>query len=49
MEKNVDNLRNEDFIEIMKNEESFDSNIEEKILLVTTDRWLAQLSSKKNN
>lgn len=47
MEKNVDNLKNEDFLEILKNEESFYSNIEKKKLFFTTDRWLAQLGSRK--
>ena len=47
MEKNLDNAKNEDFLEILKNENNFNTKVKEKISLVTTDRWLAQLGSRK--
>ena len=49
MVKNVDNEKNEDFLEILKNEENFTSRIVQTNLFVTTDSWLAQLGSRKNN
>ena len=49
MEKNIDNEKNEAFLEILQNDESFNSKIDQKILFITTDSWLAQLGSRKNN
>ncbi len=49
MEKNIENEKNEAFLEILQNEESFNSKIDQKILFITTDNWLAQLGSRKNN
>ena len=49
MEKNIDDEKNEAFLEILQNDESFNSKINHKILFVTTDCWLAQLGSRKNN
>ena len=43
------NDKNESFLEILKSEESNDHNIDQKILFITTDSWLAQLGSRKNN
>ena len=49
MEKNIDNEKNEAFLEILQNDESVNSKIDQKILFITTDSWLAQLGSRKNN
>ena len=49
MEKNIENEKNESFLEILQNEEKFDTKINEKFLFITTDCWLAQLGSRKNN
>ena len=49
MEKNIDNEKNEVFLEILQNDESVNSNIDQKILFITTDCWLAQLGSRKKN
>ena len=46
---NIDNEKNEDFLEILKNEENLTSRIDQKHIFVTTDSWLAQLGSRKNN
>ena len=48
MEKNIDYEKNENFLEILKNEDNFNSKIDQK-LLITTEFWLAQLGSRKNN
>jgi len=49
VEKNIDNEKNEAFLEILQNDESVNSKIDQKILFITTDSWLAQLGSRKNN
>ena len=49
MANNIDNEKNEDFLEILKNEENLSSRIDQKLIFVTTDSWLAQLGSRKNN
>ena len=49
MYKNIDQQKNEDFLEILRNEEKLDSNDEQKVLFITTDIWLAQLGSRKNS
>ena len=49
MEKNIDNDKNEAFLEILQNEEEFNSKVNQKILFITTDCWLAQLGARKNN
>ena len=46
---NIDNEKNEDFLEILKNEENLSYRIDQKLIFVTTDSWLAQLGSRKNN
>ena len=46
---NIDNEKNEDFLEILKNEENFTSRNIQAHLFVTTDSWLAQLGSRKND
>ena len=49
MSNNIDNEKNEDFLEILKNEENLSSRFDQKLIFVTTDSWLAQLGSRKNN
>ena len=49
MESNIDNQKNEDFLEILQNKEGLISQVDQKVLFITTDSWLAQLGSRKNN
>ena len=49
MYKNIDQKKNEDFLEILKNEENLNSKVEKNILFITTDSWLAQLGSRRKN
>ena len=48
MDKDIDN-KNNDFLEILKNEKDSNFKIEHEILFITTDSWLAQLGSRKIN
>ena len=49
MEKIIDYEKYNNFLEILKNEENFNPKIDQKYLLITTEFWLAQLGSRKNN
>ncbi len=49
METNIDNKKNEDFLEILQNKEALNSKVDNKVLFITTDSWLAQLGSRKNS
>ena len=49
METNIDNKKNEDFLEILQNKEGSISKVDQKVLFITTDNWLAQLGSRKNS
>ena len=49
MEKKIDYDKNEAFLDILKNDENFIPKVEQNISLITTDTWLAQLGSRKNN
>ncbi len=49
METNIDNQKNEDFLEILQNKEGLISKFDQKVLFITTDNWLAQLGSRKNS
>ena len=49
MYENIDQEKNEEFLEILQNEESLNSKIEQKVLFITTDSWLAQLGLRKKN
>ena len=49
MHENIDQEKNEDFLEILQNEKNLNSKVEQKVLFITTDSWLAQLSSRKNS
>ena len=48
MEIDIDNEKNEDFLEILQSEEGLISKVDQKVLFITTDSWLAQLGSRKN-
>ena len=49
MDKNIDNEKNEDFLEILTNQDNSNHKFDHKILFITTDSWLAQLGSRKKN
>ena len=49
MNTNIDNQKNEDFLEILQNKEGLISKVDQKVLFITTDSWLAQLGSRKNS
>ena len=49
MNKKIDKEKNESFLEVLQNEEGLISKIDQKILLITTDSWLAQLGSRKSS
>ena len=49
MSENIDKEQNESFLEILQNEEGLISKVEQKVLFITTDSWLAQLGSRKNS
>ena len=43
MKQNIDQEKSEEFLEILQNEKSFNSKIEQEVIFITTDSWLAQL------
>ena len=49
MDENIDKEKNESFLEILQNEEGLISKVDQKVLFITTDSWLAQLGSRKNS
>ena len=49
MNENIDQEKSEEFLEILQNEKSLNSKIDQKILFITTDSWLAQLGRRKNS
>ena len=49
MDINANNEKQQDFLEILNKEHSYNAEIDQKILFITTDCWLAQLGSRKNN
>ena len=49
MIEKLDKEQNESFLEILQNEEGLISNVDQKVLFITTDSWLAQLGSRKNS
>ena len=49
MHENIDQEKSEEFLEILQNEKSLNSKIEQKVLFITTDSWLAQLGPRKNS
>lgn len=48
MYKNIDQEKNEKFLEVLQNEENLNSKVKQKVLFITTDSWLARLGSRKN-
>ena len=49
MSEKLDKEQNESFLEILQNEEGLISKVDQKVLFITTDNWLAQLGSRKNS
>ena len=49
MTENLDKEQNDSFLEILQNEEGLISKVEQKVLFITTDSWLAQLGPRKNS
>ena len=49
MSDKLDKEQNDSFLEILQNEEGLTSKVDQKILFVTTDSWLAQLGPRKNS
>ena len=49
MNEKIDKEQNESFLEILQNEEGLISKVDQKVLFITTDSWLAQLSSRRYN
>ena len=49
MSEKIDKDQNESFLEILQNEEGLISKVDQKVLFITTDSWLAQLGSRKNS
>ena len=49
MSEKFDKEQNESFLEILQNEEGLISKVDQKLLFITTDSWLAQLSSRKKS
>jgi len=47
MYENLDQEKNEQFLEVLQNEENLNSKVDQKVLFITTDSWLAQLGSRK--
>ena len=49
MNEKIDIEQNESFLEVLQNQEGLISKVDQKILFITTDSWLAQLGSRKNS
>ncbi len=49
MNQKIDKEQNESLLEILQSEEDLTSKVDQKVLFITTDSWLAQLSSRKNS
>ena len=49
MNKKTDKEQNEAFLEILQNEDHLISKVDQKVLFITTDNWLAQLGSRKSS
>ena len=47
MEKNIDSVKNENFLEVLYSQDNLDSKADQKVLYVTTECWLAQLGPRK--
>ena len=49
MDKNSVIEKNETFLEILKHKEDVNTQVDQKVLFITTDCWLAQLGPRKNS
>ena len=49
MSEKLDKEQNDSFLEILQNEEDLISKVDQKVLFITTDSWLAQLGSRINS
>ena len=49
MNEKIDNEQNVSFLEVLQNEEGLISKVDQKVLFITTDSWLAQLGSRRNS
>tara|TARA_Y100000022_G_C12979768_1_gene253007 strand:- start:198 stop:386 length:189 start_codon:yes stop_codon:yes gene_type:complete len=49
MDKYIDNEKNTDYSEIFTNNKSLNSKVDQEILFITTDNWLAQLGARRND
>ena len=49
MSEEINKEKNETFLEILQNDEGLVSKVDQKVLFITTDSWLAQLGSRKNS
>ncbi len=49
MDENVYKEKYESFLEILQNEEGLISKVDQEVLFVTTDSWIAQLGTRRNN
>ena len=49
MDEYIDNEKSRDILEILKNNKSLDSKVDQEILFITTDNWLAQLGTRRSN
>ena len=49
MSDELDKEQNDSFLEILQNEDGLISKVDQKVLFITTDSWLAQLGPRKNS
>ena len=49
MSEKLEKEQKESFLEILQNEDGLISKVDQKVLFITTDCWLAQLGSRKNS
>ena len=49
MHENMDQEKSEEFLEILQNEKILNSKIEQNVIFITTDSWLAQLGPRKKS
>ena len=49
MSDKLDKEQNDSFLEFLQNEDGLISKVDQKVLFITTDSWLAQLGSRKNS
>ena len=49
MSEKIYKEQNESLLEVLQNEEGLISKVDQKVLFITTDSWLAQLGSRRND